>query len=143
MLRVHADVFMKVYWYSINSVTTMVVTLCRRGGLGGGGGALLVYGAHPCLKSAEALVCAATRGLGVFDCRTEFVLLREVVGLDLCKKSGDPGDKGVHAGVFLGGSCSCEPLNPVRLWVCLAGKAREIGGVAARSFCCGGVACKR
>lgn len=27
MLRVHTDVFMKVYWYSINSVTTMVVTL--------------------------------------------------------------------------------------------------------------------
>ena len=26
MLRVHTDVFMKVYWYSINSVTTMVVT---------------------------------------------------------------------------------------------------------------------
>ena len=27
MLRVHTDVFMKVYGYSINSVTTMVVTL--------------------------------------------------------------------------------------------------------------------
>ena len=27
MLRVHTDVFMKVYWYSISSVTTMVVTL--------------------------------------------------------------------------------------------------------------------
>ena len=27
MLRVHTDVFMKVYWYSINSVTTMVITL--------------------------------------------------------------------------------------------------------------------
>ena len=27
MLRVHTDAFMKVYWYSINSVTTMVVTL--------------------------------------------------------------------------------------------------------------------
>ena len=27
MLRVHTDVFMKVYWYSINSVTTMVVTI--------------------------------------------------------------------------------------------------------------------
>ena len=26
MLRVHTDIFMKVYWYSINSVTTMVVT---------------------------------------------------------------------------------------------------------------------
>ena len=26
MLRVHTDVFMKVYCYSINSVTTMVVT---------------------------------------------------------------------------------------------------------------------
>ena len=26
MLRVHTDVFMKVYWYSIDSVTTMVVT---------------------------------------------------------------------------------------------------------------------
>ena len=26
MLRVHTDVYMKVYWYSINSVTTMVVT---------------------------------------------------------------------------------------------------------------------
>ena len=26
MLRVHTDVFMKVYWYSINSVTTIVVT---------------------------------------------------------------------------------------------------------------------
>ena len=29
MLRVHTDVFMKVYWYSINSVTTMVVTLLQ------------------------------------------------------------------------------------------------------------------
>ena len=28
MLRVHTDVFMTVYWYSINSVTTMVVTTC-------------------------------------------------------------------------------------------------------------------
>ena len=27
MLRVHTDIFMKVYWYSINSVTTMVFTL--------------------------------------------------------------------------------------------------------------------
>ena len=27
MLRVHTDVFIKVYWYSINSVTTMVVTV--------------------------------------------------------------------------------------------------------------------
>ena len=27
--RVHTDVFMKVYWYSINSVTTMVVTLAN------------------------------------------------------------------------------------------------------------------
>ena len=27
MLCVHTDVFMKVYWYSINSVTTMVVTI--------------------------------------------------------------------------------------------------------------------
>ena len=26
MLRVHTDVFMKAYWYSINSITTMVVT---------------------------------------------------------------------------------------------------------------------
>ena len=30
MLRVHTDVFVKVYWYSINSVTTMVVTHCPR-----------------------------------------------------------------------------------------------------------------
>ena len=30
MLRVHTDVFMKVYWYSINSVTTMVVTMTQR-----------------------------------------------------------------------------------------------------------------
>ena len=28
-LRVHTDVFMKVYWYSINSVTTMVVTFSK------------------------------------------------------------------------------------------------------------------
>ena len=26
LMRVHTDVFMKVYWYSVNSVTTMVVT---------------------------------------------------------------------------------------------------------------------
>ena len=100
-------------------------------------------GAHPCLKSVEALVCAAARGLGVFDCRVEFVCLREVVGLDLCEKPGDRGDKGLHAGVFLGGSRSCKPLNPVGLWVCLAGEDREIGGVAARAFCCGGVGCER
>ena len=30
MLRVHTDIFMKVYWYSINSVTTMVVTLSEK-----------------------------------------------------------------------------------------------------------------
>ena len=118
-------------------------SLCRRGKLRDGGGGLLIKGAHLRLKSVEALVCAATRGLGVFDCRTEFVPLREVVGLDLCKISGDYGDKGVHAGVFLGGSHSCKPLNPVGLWVCLAGEAREIGGVAARAFCCGGVGCER
>ena len=29
MLRVRTGVFMKVYWYSINSVTTMVVTINR------------------------------------------------------------------------------------------------------------------
>ena len=102
-----------------------------------------MYGVHPRLKSVEALVCAATRGLGVFYCRTEFVRLREVVGLDLSKISGDRGDKGVHAGVFSGGSCSWEPLNPVGLWVSLAGEAREIAGVAARAFSCGGVGCKR
>ena len=88
-------------------------------------------------------MCAATRGLSVFDCRTELIRLREVVGLDLCKKSGDGGDEGVHAGVFLGGSCGCKPLNPVGLWVCLAGEARKIGGVAARAFCCRGVGCER
>ena len=88
-------------------------------------------------------MCAATRGLGVFDCRTEFIRLHEVVGLDLCKKSGDRCDEGVHAGVFLGGSRSREPLDPVGLGVCLAGEAREIGGVAARALCCGGVGCER
>ena len=56
---------------------------------------------------------------------------------------GDRVDEGVHAGVFLGGSRSREPLDPVRLGVCLAGEAREIGGVAARAFCCGGVGCER
>ena len=70
-------------------------------------------GAHPCLESDEALVCAATRGLGVFNVRTEFVRSRKVVGLDFCKKSSDRGDEGVHVGVFLGSSCGCKALNPV------------------------------
>ena len=83
-----------------------------------------------------------TRGLCVFDGRTERVCLGEVVGLDLGKKFGDCGDEGVHTGVFLTGSRSCKPLNPVGLWVCLAGEAREIGGVAARAFCCGVVGCE-
>ena len=99
-------------------------------------------GAYPRLKSDEALVCAATRGLSVFDIRTEFVRSREVVSLDFCKKTSDGGDEGVHAGVFLGGSCGCKPLDPVGLWVCLAGEPREIGGVAARTFGCGGVGCE-
>ena len=41
-------------------------------------------GAHPCLKSVEALVHTATRKLSVFDDRPELVHLREVVGLDVC-----------------------------------------------------------
>ena len=72
-------------------------------------------GAHPRLKSDETLVCAAARGLSVFDVRTEFVCSREVIGLDFCKESGDSGDKGVHVGVFLGSSCSCKPLDSVGL----------------------------
>ena len=101
-------------------------------------------GAYPRLKSDEALVCAATRGLSVFDIRTEFVRSREVVSLDFCKKTGNSGDEGVHGGVFLGGSCGCIPLDPVALWVCLAGEptGREISGVAARTFGCGGVGCE-
>ena len=87
-------------------------------------------------------MCVTTIGLNVFDCRTELVCLCKVVGLDLCKKSGDRGDEGVHTGVFLSGSRGCKPLNPVGLWVCLAGETREIGGVAARAFCCGGVGCE-
>ena len=98
-------------------------------------------GAHPCLESIEALVGAATRGLNVFEVRTEFVRLRNVVGLDFCKESGDSGDEGVYAGVFLGGSSCCKPLNPVGLWVCLASESREIGGVAAQTVVCGGVGC--
>ena len=56
-------------------------SLCGRGGLvgGGGGGGLLVKGAPLRLKSVEALVCAATRGLCVFDCRTELIHLCDVV----------------------------------------------------------------
>ena len=69
-------------------------------------------GAHLRLKSDETLVCAATRGLSVIDIRTEFFHSRKVVGLDLCKKSGDGGDERVHAGVFLGSSCGCKPLDP-------------------------------
>ena len=99
-------------------------------------------GAHPRLKSVEALVCATARGLCVFDCRTELVSLREVIGLDFCKESGNRGDDSIHIGVFLSGSRSCKPLNPVGLWVCLTGEAREIGSVAARAFCCGGVGCE-
>ena len=96
-------------------------------------------GAYPRLTSDEALVCAATKELSVFDITTEFVRSREVVSLDFCKKSGDGGDEGVHAGVFLGGSCRCKLLDQVGLWVCLAGEPREIGGVAARTFGCGEV----
>ena len=99
-------------------------------------------GAHPRLKSDETLVCAAARGLSVFDVRTEFVRSRKVIGLDFCKESGNGGDEGVHAGVFLGSSCGCKPLDPVGLWVCLAGEPRELGGVAARTFGCGGVGCE-
>ena len=99
-------------------------------------------GSYLRLKSDEAMVCAATRGLSVFDIITEFVRSREVVRLDFCKKSVDGGDDGIHAGFFLGGSCGCKPLDPVELWVCLAGKPREIGGVAARTFGCGGVGCE-
>ena len=99
-------------------------------------------GAYPRLKSDEALVCAATRGLSVFDIRTEFLRSREVVSLDLYKKSGDGGDEGVHAGVFLGGSCGCKPLDPVGQRVCLAGEPREIGGVAAQTFGSAGVGCE-
>ena len=87
-------------------------------------------------------MCVATRGLGVFDVRTEFVRSRKVVGLDFCKKSGNGGDEGVHAGVLLGGICGCKPLDLVGLWVCLTGEPREIGGVAAQTFCCGGVGCE-
>ena len=39
-------------------------------------------GAYPSFKSDEALVCAVTRGLSVFDIRPELVHLREVVGLN-------------------------------------------------------------
>ena len=46
MLRVHTDVFMKVYWYSINSVTTMVVT----------GGGMPWVGATLCTFPAFSLV---------------------------------------------------------------------------------------
>ena len=88
-------------------------------------------------------MCATTRGLCVFDCRTELVRLHEVVGLNLCKKFGDLGDEGIHTGVFLSGSRSCKLLNPVGLRVSLAGEAREIGGVAVRAFCCGRVGCER
>ena len=87
-------------------------------------------------------MCFATGGLGIFDCRLEFVRLRKVVGLDLCEESSNCSDEGVHTGVFLGGSRSCKLLNTVGLGVCLAGKPREIGGVAARTCGCGGVGCK-
>ena len=99
-------------------------------------------GAHPCLKSDESLVRAATRGLSVFDIRTEFVRSCKVIILDFCKESGDGGDEGVYVGVFLGGSRGCKPLDPVGLWVCLASETREIGGVAARTFGRGGVGCE-
>ena len=99
-------------------------------------------GAHPHLKSDESLVCTATRGLSVFDIRTEFVRPRKVISLDFCKESGHGGDEGVHAGVFLSGSRGCEPLDPVGLWVCLASETREIGGVATRTFGYGGVGCE-
>ena len=59
-----------------------------------------------------------------------------------CKESGDGCDEGVHAGVFLGGSRGCESLDPVGRQICLAGKPREIGGVAAWTFGCGGVGCE-
>ena len=102
----------------------------------------MMNGAHPRLKSDESLVCVATRGLSVFDIRTEFIRSRKVVSLDFCKESGDGGDEGVHAGVFLGGSCSCKPLDPVGLWISLAGEPREIGSVTAQTFGCGGVGCE-
>ena len=87
-------------------------------------------------------MCAAARGLSVFDVRTEFVRSRKLNSLDFYKESGDGGDVGVHPGVFLGSSCGCTPLDPVGLWICLAGEPREIGGVAARTFGCGGLAAK-
>ena len=116
-------------------------SVCWRGGLRSRGGGLLVEGAYPCLESVEALVLAATRELDVFDCRVELVCLRKVVGLDFCKESGDRGDEGVHAGLLLGSSCRCKPLEQVGLWVFLTGKIREIGSVAAWTFGCGGVGC--
>ena len=45
-------------------------------------------GVHPCLKYDEALVCAATRGLSIFDVSTEFVRSHKVVGLDFVKFHG-------------------------------------------------------
>ena len=99
-------------------------------------------GAHPRLKSEESVVCAATRGLSVFDIRTEFVRSPKVISLDFRKESSDGGDEGVHAGVFLGGSHGCELLDPVGRWICLTGEPREIGGVAVRTFGCGGVGCE-
>ena len=99
-------------------------------------------GAHLRLKSDKSLVFAATRGLSVFDVRTEFVHSRKVVSLDFSKESGDGGDEGVHAGVFLGGSCGFKPLDPVGLWISLPGEPREIGGVPARTFGYEGVRCE-
>ena len=98
-------------------------------------------GAHPLHKSDESLVCTAPRGLSVFDIRTEFVRSRKVISLDFCKESGDGGDEGVHAGVFLGGRRGCEPLDPVGCWICLTSEPREIGGVAAQTFGRRGVGC--
>ena len=61
-------------------------------------------------------MCATTRGLCVFNCRAELVRLCEVVGLNLCEKSGDCGDEGIHNGGFLEQQPQLQTVERSRTW---------------------------